>query len=107
MKIKCYSVRLKSIEQISQKAFRVISFDGSVDIIPSSQVFGQDYSVKKSDAYWIAAWILEKKAIQYSTKKESWYNSDNGEMMPSIKIETHVPTKIDPITPIADASLIR
>jgi hypothetical protein len=26
-----------------------------------SQLFKQDYSVSKSDAYWISKWILEQK----------------------------------------------
>ena len=43
---------------ISPKAYKAVSFDGSSDIIPASQVFGQDHDVSKSDAYWISAWIL-------------------------------------------------
>lgn len=61
MKTLCYSVRLESLVKISDKAYKATSFDGTTDIIPASQVFGQDYDVIKSDAYWISAWILDKK----------------------------------------------
>lgn len=70
-KIKCYSVRLMSlIPTSSGKAYKATAFDGSFDFIPASLFFGQDYDVSKSYAYWISAWILEQKSIQYSTKKE-------------------------------------
>jgi len=88
----CYSVRLESLVRISDKAFRATAFDGSSDIIPASQVFGMDYDVQKSDAYWISAWILEKKSIQYSTKKQAWFD-ENGSMTPTYTIERHMPEK--------------
>ena len=69
MKTLCYSVRLESLVKISDKAYKATSFDGTTDIIPASQVFGQDYEVMKCEAYWISAWILGKKNIQYSPKK--------------------------------------
>ena len=53
MKTKCYSVRLESLVSISARAYKATAFDGSTAIIPKSQVFGQDYDVQKSDAYWI------------------------------------------------------
>lgn len=93
MKTKCYSVRLESLVSISDKAYRATSFDGSSDIIPKSQVFGMDYDVQKSAAYWIASWVLEKKDIQYSNKKEAWFDSDTGDMLPTYHIEHHIPTK--------------
>ena len=46
----------------------------------------------KSDAYWISAWILEKKSIQYSSKKQAWFD-ENGHMMPTYTIERHTPEK--------------
>ena len=76
MRIRCYSVRLESLVRISDKAFRATSYDGSSDIIPASQVFGQDDEVRKSEAYWISAWILEKKTIQYSKKKSAFFEVD-------------------------------
>lgn len=73
---KCYSVRLESLVSISDKAYRATAFDGSTAIIPKSQVFGDDNEVQKSEAYWIAAFILEKEgcSLQYSTKKVKWFN---------------------------------
>jgi len=94
MKTKCYSVRLESLVSISDKAFKAIAFDGSEEIIPKSQVFGRDYDVMKSDAWWISAWILEKKNLQFSTKKEAWFNK-HGKMLPKITITRHVPEKAD------------
>lgn len=76
MKTLCYSVRLESLVRISDKAFKAVCFDGSSDIIPASQVFGRDFEVQKSDAYWISAWILEKKKLTYSTKKKSYFYYD-------------------------------
>lgn len=95
MKTKCYSVRLQSLFSISDKAYKATAFDGSSDVLPASQVFGQDYDVQKSDAYWIAAWILEKKNLQYSRKKEARFDSESGRMLPTYTIEKHKPTKIE------------
>ena len=94
MRTKCYSVRVESMRKISEKAYRVRSFDGSEDIIPASQVFGPDYEVEKCEAYWIAAWILEKKSIQYSCKKEAWFD-ENGNRLPDYTIERHRPEKVE------------
>lgn len=106
MSTKCYSVRLESLTQISDKCYKARSFDGSEDLIPASQIFGRDYDSTKSDAYYISAWILEKKKIQYSTKKEVWFDN-NGNMRPNIKVEKHIPNKILPIITVPDATLIR
>lgn len=102
MKTKCYSVRLKSLELISDKAYKAVAFDGSSDIIPASQVFGPDLEVSKSDAWWISAWILEKKSIQYSTKKSAWFQKEDN--MPAVRLESntvtvshHTPSKIDAV----------
>ena len=92
MRTLCYSVRLESLSRISAKAFRAVAFDGSTDIIPASCIMGADDDVVKSDAYWIAAWILEKKSIQYSSKKQAWFD-ENGHMMPTYTIEHHTPEK--------------
>lgn len=95
MKTLCYSVRLESLESLSPKAFKATAFDGSSDIIPASQVFGRDYEVQKSDAYWISAWILEKKSIQYSSKKQAWFD-ENGKQLPTYTIERHQPERVNP-----------
>lgn len=75
-KTKCYSVRLESLISISDKAYKARAFDGSETIIPKSMIFGQDYEVQKSEAMWIAAFILEKEdcKLQFSDKKVKWFN---------------------------------
>ena len=95
-KILCTSIRVESLISISDKAFKVRSFDGREDIIPKSCVLGRDYEVQKSEAYWIAAWILNKKNILYSNKKQCWFN-ENGEKIPTTTYERHLPTKEEPI----------
>ena len=91
----CISVRLESLVRISDKAFKATAFDGSSDIIPASQVFGRDYEVQKSDAYWISAWILQKKSIQYSPKKQAWFD-ENRHRLPTYTIERHTPEHVKP-----------
>jgi len=75
-KIKCYSVRLESLTSISEKAYRATAFDGSTAVIPKSMVLGEDYEVQKSNAYWIATFILLKEdcSLQYSGKKAQWFD---------------------------------
>lgn len=97
MKIKCYSVKLQSLVAISNKAYKAIAFDGSYDIIPSSQIFGIDMDVQKSEAWWISAWILERKNLHYSKKKTSWFDSETGKFQPSITIIKHKPSKVSPV----------
>jgi len=99
MRTKCYSVRLESLVSISDKAYKATAFDGSTAIIPKSQVFGQDYEVNKSEAYWISAWILEKKTLQYSNKKEGVFNFKKNkiEKKCDYEIEFHTPEILNPI----------
>lgn len=107
MKIKCYSVRLQSLTDISEKCHKAISFNGSTDLIPKSQVFGKDYEVNKSEAYWISAWILEKKNIQYSIKKIGWFNSETRKIEPNIKINHHIPSEQKQETVTHDKDLFK
>lgn len=95
MKTKCLSVKLESFVQISDKAFKATAFDGSTAIIPASQYFGRDYDVQKSDAYWISEWILKKKDLQYSAKKEAWFDSETCDMLPTYHVEHYKPKKIN------------
>lgn len=97
MKIKCYSVRLEKLISISDKAYLAIAFDGSRDVIPKSCVFGMDINVTKSDAYWINSWILDKKDIQYSDKKQAWFDSVTRKRLPTYTIEEHTPEKVEPL----------
>lgn len=109
MKTKVLSVRLQSLVSVSDRAYKATAFDGSTAILPKSQVFGQDYDVQKSDAYWVAEWILKQKELQYSDKKVAWYNQDTGRLEPNITVivEKHVPEKIEPINTAPHAELIR
>lgn len=109
MKTKVVSVRLQSLVSISDKAYKATAFDGSTAIIPKSQVFGDDFEVQKSDAYWIAEWILQQKDLQYSDKKIAWYNGDTGRLEPNIVtiIEKHIPERKEPVKIEADKELIR
>lgn len=95
--MKCISVRLKSLIRISDKAFRAEDFGGNTDVIPVSQIFGQDYDVGKSEAYWISEWILEKKELTYSRKKSAFFDSETLRMLPTIVVEKHKPVKIEPL----------
>ena len=97
MKVKCYSVRLSGLTSISPKCFRAVGFDGSEALLPASQVFGEDFEAEKSEAWWISAWILERKALQYSRKKTAWFDSGTGRMLPSVEIKKHTPSKEMPI----------
>jgi hypothetical protein len=104
-KVKCYSVRLESLISISEKAYKATAFDGTTAIIPKSQVFGQDYDVQKSDAYWISSWILEQKELQYSSKKESWFEKELSHASnEGVEIERHIPEEKEAleVEPIAE-----
>lgn len=96
MKTLCYSVRVESFIKISDKAYKAYGFDGSEAIIPASQVFGQDYEVIKSEAWWISAWILQKKDLQYSTKKSAWFDEQRHKL-PSYEVKHHTPSKVDAV----------
>jgi hypothetical protein len=97
MRTLCYSVRLSGLTAISDKCYKATAFDGSEALIPKSQVFGQDYSVTKSEAYWISEWILKQKELQYSGKKEAWFDSVTRKMMPTYTIEKHTPERVEPV----------
>lgn len=94
MRTKCISVRLQSMVRITDKAYKATAYDGSEAIIPSSQVFGQDYDVQKSEAWWISEWILMKKDLQYSGKKVAWFD-ENGKMLPNYTTENHHPKAME------------
>lgn len=94
-KVLCYSVRIEFLLSISEKAVKISSFDGSEDIFPKSQIFGRDWDVIKSEAYWIAAWLLPKKSIQYSSKKKAWFDKNTGKRLPTYTVVKHIPKKIN------------
>jgi hypothetical protein len=107
MKTKCYSVRLESLRRISDKCFAARSFDGREALIPASQVFGPDHEVLKSEAWWISAWILERKDIQYSTKKVAYFDRATGLQLPGVEVVRHVPHHIQAQSITPDPSLQR
>jgi len=86
-----YSVRLEKLIRISDDAHLAVGFDGTKDIIPTSQIFGQDFEVVKSDSYWISAWILSIKKITYSKKKQAYFD-EKGHMVTTL-VEYYVPDK--------------
>ena len=93
-KTKVYSVRLKSLTPISAKAYMAEDWQGNTAILPKSQYFGIDHEVQKSDAYWIAAWILEKEELNYSKNKVGFYNHTKGYIEPPIEVIKVVPEKV-------------
>jgi hypothetical protein len=104
MKTKCYSVKLKSLESITAKAYKAVAWDGSEAVIPKSQVYGFDLGSTKSDAYWISEWILKQKNLPYTTKKEAWLDeNDRGYVSKKkVTVTTHVPDKVAPVENIID-----
>src|SRR5690625_605858 len=102
MKTKCYNVKLRSLKDISPKCFLATAFDGSEAFIPKSQYFGCDGS-----GHWISAWILERKDLQYSTKKHAMFDRYTGRMVPEITYERHTPEKIEPVNSGPDKKLLR
>lgn len=107
MKTLCSSVRLAEMRRISDKCFAARSFDGREALIPASQVYGPDYDVSKSEAWWITAWILEKKDIQFSTKKTAWFYTGTGKRAPDVDVVRHVPAPVAPAYIEPDNTLTR
>ncbi|MDR0872243.1 MAG: hypothetical protein LBN27_02090 [Prevotellaceae bacterium] len=97
MKIKCYSVCFESLISITDKAYKVTCFDGTEAIIPKSRFFGQDTEKQRAEYYWVSAYILEDRKLQYSDKKVAWFESETKEMLPTYTVEHHTPEKIQPI----------
>ena len=100
-KTKVVSVRLKSLTEISPKCYKAEDWQGKTALIPKSQVYGKDYGVHKSDAYWISEWFARKEdfSLMISLKKVGWYNPKTGNIEPNFEIivEHHVPEKITPV----------
>lgn len=97
MKTKCYSVRLRGLVSVSDKAYRATAFDASEAIIPKSQFFGVDTDIQKSDAFWISAWILDRVSLQHSKKKVRYFDSNTGEILPDYIVSVSVPKKRKPL----------
>lgn len=112
MRTACYSVKLRSMVSISEKCYAATAFDGSEELIPKSQVYGRDYdnSTEEVDAYWITAWILEQKKLQYSKKRHAFFDSKTKARLadgPIVSYSTYVPAKIEAKQIQVDESLTR
>lgn len=93
---KAYSVRVASVEDISPKAVRLTAFDGSSDIFPKSAIFGEDLEVTRYAALWVAAWILPKKELQFSTKKVAFFGGRGQMRRFVVQAEEHKPERVAP-----------
>lgn len=107
MRTLCYSVKLESMIPISPKCYKAIAYDGSEALIPASQYFGEDYDKLKSNAHWISAWILGKKELQYSGKKEAWFDNESGKQLPKYTFDKHIPKKVENNEVKPDKELMR
>lgn len=100
-KVKVISARLQSLVEISPKCYKATDWQGNTALIPKSQVYGRDYDVQKSDAWWISEWfaIKEDFKLMISLKKIGWYNLNTRNIEPNYEliIEHHVPEKIEPL----------
>lgn len=101
MKVKAYKVKLKKCFSITPKAHKLIAYDGSTLIIPSSCYIGE---VPFSDnAHYISCWILDKHPeFQYSSKVK--YNVEPKTLKASKVVDViyHNP---DILTPVTDNSI--
>ena len=101
---KCYLVHAAEFRHISDKAAVVRTFDGASCTIPLSQ-----YCIEPTEenAVWIAAWVLEKSPLQYTTKKIGWYSADTGRVQIQSTVYRHVPERLNPENSQPDADLLR
>lgn len=97
MRTKCVSVRVESFTKISDKAYLLRSFDGREAVIPASQYYGFDTEVTKSEAVWISEWILQRKDVQWSSKKTAYFDSETCKQLPSYEIKKHVAADVAPV----------
>lgn len=107
MKVKAISVRLQALASISDRAYKAVAFDDSEAIIPKSQVMGRDWSVSKSEAWWISEWILGKVDLQHSNKKVAYFDRNTGKMLPEITKTVHKPDRKDPVISKPNKNLLR
>lgn len=108
-KDKCYSVRLQSMTKISDKCYKAEAFNGSSAFIPAQFVYGMDTdrTSMKSDSWWISAWILEQKDLQYSSKKVAYFWKDSRKRVSEVEVEVIEPAPIEAQPIEADETLLR
>ena len=97
MRVKCISIRLQNLVRITDKAYKATDFNGNTDIIPASQIYGEDNEVGKSDAYWVTEWILNKKNLTCRRKKERFFDLATRRQIQTCTVEYHKPIKIAPV----------
>lgn len=68
---KYYLIKVLSIKEITDKAFKTTDINGLISIVPKSQILEQS----KNDC-WISEWFLKNSTIQYLTN-EFKYNYSN------------------------------
>lgn len=83
------SVKVKEAKRITEKAWLLQTWDGREDIVPASQIEGWD----TENALWVSEWILEKKDLQWSSKRKAFKTKD-GRMVLADCIRKHTPEKI-------------
>lgn len=93
----CYSVKLVEYYRISPKATKIFSYDGGKLIIPTSCMLKPD--PRADNAYWIAAWILDKNRgkFQFSDKIKGWFDPRKRDVRQYIEIEIHEPEYVAPV----------
>lgn len=105
--MKVYSVKLLSLSTISHKCYMARAYNGSEARIPASCVIGKDYSASGDNAWWIAAWIVERSGLQHSKKRAGWRDS-SGKIRPFVQVLKYVPPAMDPIAdPSPNPVLVR
>lgn len=96
-------VKFQSIKAISEKAVVIKCWDGSEDVIPTSQIL-EGASAADGEC-WIASWILPQKNLQYSDKNTRWIDEVSGAMRPDYIVEKHSAEKVNPVESNDIASL--
>lgn len=97
MRSKCYKVRLKRLTSISDKAYLAEDFNGNKDVLPKSQVYCPDLAAgEDEEVWWISAWILEKKSLNYSTKGAKFYDTKSHRLTSTGSM--HVAAQVEPIS---------
>lgn len=97
MRSKCYKVRLKRLTSISDKAYLAEDYSGNKDVLPKSQVYCPDLAAgEDEEVWWISAWILEKKSLNYSTKGAKFYDTKRHRLTSTGSM--HVAAQVEPIS---------
>ena len=83
------SVKVKEAKKVTEKAWLLRMWDGREDIVPASQIEGWD----GENSLWVSEWILEKKNLQWSSKRKA-FKSKDGRMVLADSIRKHTPERV-------------